>query len=124
MQLPERAVAALPDVTVRPLVADLGSAAGLVEVRRRLRVGNPAAFQGASQEVLSDLGIGKTITLTSTYDHRVIQGAGSGEFLARAVVASEFPDCPVNSLADTYGQAVSQCAAAFAVAVLAKDAMN
>ncbi|MEB4614197.1 multifunctional oxoglutarate decarboxylase/oxoglutarate dehydrogenase thiamine pyrophosphate-binding subunit/dihydrolipoyllysine-residue succinyltransferase subunit, partial [Leucobacter sp. M11] len=41
----------------------------------------PAEFQGSSQEVLSNLGIGKTITLTSTYDHRVIQGAGSGEFL-------------------------------------------
>ncbi len=41
----------------------------------------PAQFQGASQRTLSDLGIGKTITLTSTYDHRVIQGAGSGEFL-------------------------------------------
>ncbi|KUF07977.1 multifunctional oxoglutarate decarboxylase/oxoglutarate dehydrogenase thiamine pyrophosphate-binding subunit/dihydrolipoyllysine-residue succinyltransferase subunit [Leucobacter sp. G161] len=41
----------------------------------------PAEFQGASEEVLSNLGISKTITLTSTYDHRVIQGAGSGEFL-------------------------------------------
>ena len=41
----------------------------------------PAEFQGASPEVLTNLGIGKTITLTSTYDHRVIQGAGSGEFL-------------------------------------------
>lgn len=41
----------------------------------------PAEFQGSSPEVLQDLGIGKTITLTSTYDHRVIQGAGSGEFL-------------------------------------------
>jgi 2-oxoglutarate decarboxylase len=41
----------------------------------------PAEFQGMSAETLSDLGIGKTITLTSTYDHRVIQGAGSGEFL-------------------------------------------
>jgi 2-oxoglutarate dehydrogenase E1 component len=29
------------------------------------------------------LAIGKTITLTSTYDHRVIQGAGSGEFLKK-----------------------------------------
>ncbi|UCR90274.1 multifunctional oxoglutarate decarboxylase/oxoglutarate dehydrogenase thiamine pyrophosphate-binding subunit/dihydrolipoyllysine-residue succinyltransferase subunit [Mycetocola spongiae] len=43
----------------------------------------PAEFQGASQKTLTDLGIGKTITLTSTYDHRVIQGAGSGEFLKR-----------------------------------------
>ena len=43
----------------------------------------PAEFQGASPRVLSDLGIGKVITLTSTYDHRVIQGAGSGEFLKK-----------------------------------------
>ncbi|MCL2794612.1 MAG: multifunctional oxoglutarate decarboxylase/oxoglutarate dehydrogenase thiamine pyrophosphate-binding subunit/dihydrolipoyllysine-residue succinyltransferase subunit [Microbacteriaceae bacterium] len=41
----------------------------------------PAEFQGASTETLNNLGISKTITLTSTYDHRVIQGAGSGEFL-------------------------------------------
>ena len=41
----------------------------------------PAQFQGASDKTLVDLGISKTITLTSTYDHRVIQGAGSGEFL-------------------------------------------
>ncbi|GAB2555701.1 multifunctional oxoglutarate decarboxylase/oxoglutarate dehydrogenase thiamine pyrophosphate-binding subunit/dihydrolipoyllysine-residue succinyltransferase subunit [Leucobacter ruminantium] len=43
----------------------------------------PAEFQGASEEVLVNLGISKTITLTSTYDHRVIQGAGSGEFLKK-----------------------------------------
>ncbi|MGG7463886.1 MULTISPECIES: multifunctional oxoglutarate decarboxylase/oxoglutarate dehydrogenase thiamine pyrophosphate-binding subunit/dihydrolipoyllysine-residue succinyltransferase subunit [unclassified Plantibacter] len=41
----------------------------------------PAEFQGASERTLNELAIGKTITLTSTYDHRVIQGAGSGEFL-------------------------------------------
>jgi len=43
----------------------------------------PAEFQGSSQKTLTELGIGKTITLTSTYDHRVIQGAGSGEFLKK-----------------------------------------
>ncbi len=43
----------------------------------------PAAFQGASPRTLAELGVGKTITLTSTYDHRVIQGAGSGEFLKK-----------------------------------------
>ncbi|WP_243694894.1 multifunctional oxoglutarate decarboxylase/oxoglutarate dehydrogenase thiamine pyrophosphate-binding subunit/dihydrolipoyllysine-residue succinyltransferase subunit [Labedella populi] len=43
----------------------------------------PAEFQGASDHTLVELGIGKTITLTSTYDHRVIQGAGSGEFLKK-----------------------------------------
>lgn len=41
----------------------------------------PAEFAGSSEKTLVELGIGKTITLTSTYDHRVIQGAGSGEFL-------------------------------------------
>ncbi|MGB3413295.1 MAG: multifunctional oxoglutarate decarboxylase/oxoglutarate dehydrogenase thiamine pyrophosphate-binding subunit/dihydrolipoyllysine-residue succinyltransferase subunit [Microbacteriaceae bacterium] len=41
----------------------------------------PAQFQGSATSVLTEMGIGKTITLTSTYDHRVIQGAGSGEFL-------------------------------------------
>ncbi|MGO4692530.1 multifunctional oxoglutarate decarboxylase/oxoglutarate dehydrogenase thiamine pyrophosphate-binding subunit/dihydrolipoyllysine-residue succinyltransferase subunit [Glaciibacter sp. 2TAF33] len=41
----------------------------------------PAEFMGASLKTLTSLAISKTITLTSTYDHRVIQGAGSGEFL-------------------------------------------
>ncbi|WP_205631531.1 multifunctional oxoglutarate decarboxylase/oxoglutarate dehydrogenase thiamine pyrophosphate-binding subunit/dihydrolipoyllysine-residue succinyltransferase subunit [Leifsonia xyli] len=41
----------------------------------------PAEFQGSAEKTLAGLAIGKTITLTSTYDHRVIQGAGSGEFL-------------------------------------------
>ena len=43
----------------------------------------PAEFQGASEETLARLAVSKTITLTSTYDHRVIQGAQSGEFLRR-----------------------------------------
>ena len=41
----------------------------------------PAALAGASEQTLARAGIGKTVTLTSTYDHRVIQGAASGEFL-------------------------------------------
>ena len=43
----------------------------------------PAEFQGSSEETLARLGVSKVITLTSTYDHRVIQGAQSGEFLRR-----------------------------------------
>ena len=43
----------------------------------------PAEFAGASEESLAALAISKIITLTSTYDHRVIQGAQSGEFLRR-----------------------------------------
>ena len=41
----------------------------------------PAAYQGASAETLARLAVSKIVTLTSTYDHRIIQGAQSGEFL-------------------------------------------
>ena len=41
----------------------------------------PAEFQGANEETLANLAISKVITLTSTYDHRIIQGAQSGDFL-------------------------------------------
>jgi 2-oxoglutarate dehydrogenase E1 component len=43
----------------------------------------PAAYQGAAEETLSRLAISKTVTLTSTYDHRIIQGAQSGDYLRR-----------------------------------------
>src|SRR5262249_34097926 len=39
----------------------------------------PAEFAGASAEALARLGISKVMTLTSTYDHRIIQGAQSGD---------------------------------------------
>jgi 2-oxoglutarate decarboxylase len=42
---------------------------------------HPAPFAGLSDEQLAELAISKVITLTSTYDHRIIQGAQSGEFL-------------------------------------------
>ncbi|MCQ9677846.1 multifunctional oxoglutarate decarboxylase/oxoglutarate dehydrogenase thiamine pyrophosphate-binding subunit/dihydrolipoyllysine-residue succinyltransferase subunit [Corynebacterium sp. BF-R-2] len=41
----------------------------------------PAEFAGTSSDRLADMGVGRLVTLTSTYDHRVIQGAESGEFL-------------------------------------------
>jgi len=55
----------------------------------------PAEFQGASQQRIAELGIGKLITLTSTYDHRIIQGAESGDFLRtihEMVLADDFWD--------------------------------
>ena len=42
-----------------------------------------AEFQGMTAAALSQIGISRTVTITSTYDHRVIQGAESGLFLAR-----------------------------------------
>ncbi len=41
----------------------------------------PPEFQGASQRRITEGGVSKVTTLTSTYDHRIIQGAQSGEFL-------------------------------------------
>ena len=41
----------------------------------------PGAFQGASPDTLTELGVSRVMMLTSTYDHRVIQGAESGLFL-------------------------------------------
>jgi 2-oxoglutarate decarboxylase len=41
----------------------------------------PAEYQGADPRTIARLGVGKVVTLTSTYDHRIIQGAESGEFL-------------------------------------------
>jgi multifunctional 2-oxoglutarate metabolism enzyme len=43
----------------------------------------PAHFQGTSEKALVEMGVSKIMTLTSTYDHRIIQGAESGEFLRR-----------------------------------------
>ncbi len=42
----------------------------------------PAEYRAMSREALSLLGISKVMTVTSTYDHRIIQGAESGAFLA------------------------------------------
>ncbi|WP_425429759.1 multifunctional oxoglutarate decarboxylase/oxoglutarate dehydrogenase thiamine pyrophosphate-binding subunit/dihydrolipoyllysine-residue succinyltransferase subunit [Corynebacterium phocae] len=41
----------------------------------------PAEFAGASADRLAELGVGRLVTMSSTYDHRVIQGAESGEYL-------------------------------------------
>lgn len=41
----------------------------------------PAEFKAMNPTSLASLGIGKVMNVTSTYDHRIIQGAESGEFL-------------------------------------------
>jgi 2-oxoglutarate dehydrogenase E1 component len=43
----------------------------------------PPEWLHASPERLKQLGVSKVMTMTSTYDHRVIQGAESGAFLRR-----------------------------------------
>jgi len=41
----------------------------------------PAEWQAADRRVLAELGVSKVVTITSTYDHRIVQGAESGLFL-------------------------------------------
>ncbi|MEP0774248.1 MAG: multifunctional oxoglutarate decarboxylase/oxoglutarate dehydrogenase thiamine pyrophosphate-binding subunit/dihydrolipoyllysine-residue succinyltransferase subunit [Acidobacteriota bacterium] len=51
----------------------------------------PPEYQLADPEVVARVGVSKVMTLTCTYDHRVIQGAESGTFLAllAALLAGE-----------------------------------
>ncbi|MGC8627401.1 MAG: multifunctional oxoglutarate decarboxylase/oxoglutarate dehydrogenase thiamine pyrophosphate-binding subunit/dihydrolipoyllysine-residue succinyltransferase subunit [Acidimicrobiales bacterium] len=44
-------------------------------------LGYPAEWQGADPRQLADLGVGKVVTISCTYDHRVVQGAESGALL-------------------------------------------
>jgi 2-oxoglutarate dehydrogenase E1 component len=41
----------------------------------------PPEYRGVPEEMRASLGLSKVMTVTSTYDHRVIQGAESGMFL-------------------------------------------
>ncbi len=43
----------------------------------------PAQYQGADPAALARMGVSKVVTVSSTYDHRIIQGAESGLFLKR-----------------------------------------
>ena len=43
----------------------------------------PAEYRGVAPEAIASLGISKVMSVTSTYDHRIIQGAESGAFLGK-----------------------------------------
>ncbi len=45
-------------------------------------IGYPAQYAGTAPGTIADIGLSKVMTVTSTYDHRIIQGAESGSFLA------------------------------------------
>ena len=52
----------------------------------------PPEYRGVPEEVRTSLGLSKVMTVTCTYDHRVIQGAESGMFLARLQALLEGED--------------------------------
>ncbi len=45
-------------------------------------MGYPPEYQAMPEEIVASLGISRTMAVTSTYDHRIVQGAESGAFLA------------------------------------------
>ena len=52
----------------------------------------PPEYRGVPEDVRSSMGLSKVMTITCTYDHRVIQGAESGMFLARMQALLEGED--------------------------------
>ncbi|HET8954890.1 MAG TPA: multifunctional oxoglutarate decarboxylase/oxoglutarate dehydrogenase thiamine pyrophosphate-binding subunit/dihydrolipoyllysine-residue succinyltransferase subunit [Solirubrobacterales bacterium] len=63
----------------------------------------PPEWKHASPERLKQLGVSKVMTLTSTYDHRVIQGAESGAFLRRVEELLQGEDSFYESVAADLG---------------------
>ncbi len=43
----------------------------------------PAEYQAVTNDVITKIGLSKVMNITSTYDHRIIQGAESGLFLKK-----------------------------------------
>ena len=72
----------------------------------------PPEWVHAGEERLRRLGVSKTMTLTSTYDHRVIQGAESGAFLRRIEQLLEGEDGFYESVAADLGVDAAPLAAA------------
>jgi len=76
----------------------------------------PPGFANAAAETLRTLGIEKILTLTSTYDHRVIQGAQSGEYLKRVDELLAGKDGFYEAAFASFGLAAPRSALASAVA--------
>ena len=66
-------------------------------------LGYPAGFEAADPRVMAELGLGKVVTLTSTYDHRIIQGAESGIFLGRVAALLTGADGFYDALFESMG---------------------
>jgi 2-oxoglutarate decarboxylase len=63
----------------------------------------PPGFAHAAPAAIKQLGIEKVMTMTSTYDHRVIQGAQSGEFLKRVDELLAGADAMYAAIFDGFG---------------------
>ena len=83
----------------------------------------PPGLAQADPDKVKELGVGKVMTMTSTYDHRVIQGAESGEFLRRIDNLLQGENDFYDSLFASLGLAVPAAAAPddVAAAITAED---
>jgi 2-oxoglutarate dehydrogenase E1 component len=66
-------------------------------------IGYPPEFAGAPPDTVAQLGLSKVMTITSTYDHRVIQGAESGEFLRTVEMLLSGKDAFYESIFAAFG---------------------
>lgn len=74
-------------------------------------IGYPPGFTRANEASLKALGITKIMQITSTYDHRVIQGAQSGEYLRRVDELLQGKDGFFEAIFASLGLRESQAAA-------------
>jgi multifunctional 2-oxoglutarate metabolism enzyme len=79
----------------------------------------PVEWRHAPPEKIKALGVSKVMTMTSTYDHRVIQGAESGSFLRRIEELLQGEDDFYESVATDMGLDPSTVTAAHAAAASA-----
>jgi multifunctional 2-oxoglutarate metabolism enzyme len=79
----------------------------------------PVEWRHASPEKIKALGVSRVMTMTSTYDHRVIQGAESGSFLRRIEELLQGEDDFYESVATDLGLDPSAVTAAHAASASA-----
>src|SRR6202044_350415 len=63
----------------------------------------PPEYRGVPEDTRTSLGLSKVMTVTCTYDHRVIQGAESGLFLGRLQALLEGEDGFYESIFSSLG---------------------
>ncbi|MGH2925049.1 MAG: multifunctional oxoglutarate decarboxylase/oxoglutarate dehydrogenase thiamine pyrophosphate-binding subunit/dihydrolipoyllysine-residue succinyltransferase subunit, partial [Solirubrobacterales bacterium] len=82
----------------------------------------PAEWANAPADTLKALGVSKVMTATSTYDHRVIQGAESGSFLRRIDELLQGEDSFYESVAEAVDVPASVVASAYPASASAQPA--
>src|SRR5207237_4444332 len=75
-------------------------------------IGIPAGLRTADPVKVREIGVSKVMTMTSTYDHRVIQGAESGAFLRRIDQLLQGEDGFYDEIFDALGLAEAERAPA------------